>query len=367
MANEGVGPSSQKRKGKKTQSVEEDPNLEKKNRNDVIEEKGFLWKEVLDGKDVVIAAKDALISELYKIIQLLEDKINHLSVKENQNSNRTFCEVTKVSNKSTANCVDSKEEIPEAKVNHDGNNYILIKPTRKQENKVTKREIIKYVKTKDLQVGIQKVFNLKDGGIKIQCKSKEDVEHLKKEVVEKMSEHYETKTGNKKNPRIKIIGMEQDYTNEELVEVIKNQNDTISDDSKLEVIVVKKMRTKYMAIVEVDSKVFKSVMESGMLLVDLTVCTVFEHVDLLRCFRCTGYHHTSKNCKNKNTFCIKCGLGEHLAQDCETGVDKFCCPNCVEVNERHQLNFPINHGPFSRECEVFKKKADNERRKIEYK
>lgn len=226
--------------------------------------------------------------------------------------------------------------------------------------------MVECVNTKDLKLCVQKVYDLKDGGIKIQCKSKDDAEKLKKEATEKMGDKYETKMQEKKYPKIKIIGLEENYTNEDLENSIRHQNSAILENSKIKVVVVKKMKTKYMAILEVDPETFKKIMESGMLLVDLSVCTVFEHVDLLRCFRCTGYHHTNKNCKSNTSFCLKCGLDNHSTPDCSTAEKDFCCPNCSDANKKYKLNFFINHGPFDRTCEIFKKKTDAEKRKILY-
>lgn len=329
------------------------------------EEKGFSCQEMLEQKDLVIAAKDALITELYKIIKLLEDKIENSSKNENLIS-KTYCEAAKIT-RSDENCASTENnEAKETKLNQASNNFIIIKPNKKQETKVTKKEIIKYVNSNDLKVGIQKVFDLKDGGVKILCNSRENVEKLKKEAIEKMGDSYSLKTEKKRNPRIKIIGLEENYTKEELALCIRSQNNGIAENSKIDVIVIRKMKTKYFAIVEVDQDSFKSIMDSGVILIDLSVCSVFEHIDILRCFRCTGYHHTNKNCTNQNSFCIKCGLKGHSANNCETDEKYFCCPNCFEANEKYKLHFMINHGPFNRECEIFKKKIEVERRKIEY-
>lgn len=351
---------------------------------EVTEEKGFSWQEVLEGKNHIIAAKDALIDQLYQTIDLLKDKVQYLNEKihVNQNLNsRTFSEISKVNentvyvkpvseiSKPAESTVyaEPDDHSQRIKVRSNNDNIVFIKPNEKQDVKITKKEITKFVNLKDLKLGIQKVFNLKDGGLKIQCGSKEDAEMLKKQALEKMGNKYETKTESRKNPKIKIIGLEHNYTKEELVDCIKNQNSTVNVNSKIEVIIIKKMVTKYMAIMEVDQDVFRSVMKSGMLLIDFSVCSVFEHINVLRCFQCSGYHHTVKNCRNKDCVCIKCGLTGHSSQNCETESKDFCCPNCLEANKKYKLGLMINHGPFDRQCEVFKKKTEIERRKIEYK
>lgn len=374
MTGNEVGPST--RKKTKEYSEDAEKNLQTK-------EKGFTFEEVLQGKDQVIAAKDALITQLCKNIKLLEDKVKYLSGKlptdENENSkNKTFSKALNTNGNTETNVSSKREEtgakpifgnnqlVNNIQQNHKESNYIIINPNKKQENKQTKKELIEHVNLRDLQLGIQKVFNLKDGGIKIQCQSKEGMEKLKSEAVQKMSKNYEMKTQSKKHPKIKIIGLEENYSAAELLDCIRSQNDTVSENSKLELIVIRKMKTKYMAIVEVDPNTFKSIMKSGMVLINLSVCPVFEHIDVLRCFTCTGYHHTNKNCKIKNIICIKCGLTGHSSQDCETDIKHFCCPNCLAANEKHKLNFLINHGPFDRECEIFKKKIEIERKRIEY-
>lgn len=370
MDNEdGQRTSSQRHKKKDSRNVE-NAVPERKSKNELTLEKGFFWNEVLEGKDNVIVAKDALITQLYQTIKLLEEKVEYLNEKLHVNqiqdlNSRTFSQVVKVT-KNTGNHEDSAKAEIRPEVNYYNENCVFIKPNKKQDTRKTKEEIMKYVDPKDLKVGIQKVFNLRDGGVKIQYKNKEDLENFKRAATEKMGNSYELKTLNKKAPKIKIIGLEQNYSKEALTECIRSQNNTIQENSKIEIIVVKKMKTKYMAIIELDPNSFKSVMESGVLIIDLTVCTVFEHIDLLRCFKCTGYHHTNKFCRNSSSLCIRCGLDGHLANNCFTDEKDFCCPNCSEVNKNYQQNFSINHGPFNRECGIFKKKAEIEKRRIAY-
>lgn len=333
-------------------------------------EKGFTFEEMLQAKDKIIVAKDALITQLYMNIKLLEDKVEYLckEMPTNENKNpkkKTFCEALEA-NRTVETSVSAIREETGAKLSNNSDNFIFIKPTCKQDNTRTKKDVVKYINTKDLKLGVQKVFDLKNGGIKIQCKTKEDIEKLKKEALEKMGNGYETNTQSKKNPKIKVVGLEENYSKEELENSIKSQNSIFTENSKIEVVVIKKMKTRFMAIMEVDPETFQAVMKSGLLLVNLSVCSVFEHVDLLRCFKCTGYHHTNKICTNKSTFCLKCGLADHLSQNCITEPRDFCCPNCYEANEKYKLGFPINHSPFNRECEIFKRKTETERRKIRY-
>lgn len=40
-----------------------------------------------------------------------------------------------------------------------------------------------------------------------------------------------------------------------------------------------------------------------------------------KCFKCSGYGHFARDCKNNSERCYKCNLLGHLAKDCESNLD----------------------------------------------
>lgn len=65
-----------------------------------------------------------------------------------------------------------------------------------------------------------------------------------------------------------------------------------------------------------------------------------------RCYKCLGYNHPAKECKNK-LACIKCG-GEHKADACKS--KELSCVNCVEYAKRTNENIDTKHHAFAHKC-----------------
>lgn len=91
---------SQKNK-KKTLKIKEN-NADIEINEDLKAEKGFLWGEIIESKNSVIAAKDALITELNRNIKLLEEKVDFLNeklhAKQDHNlGSKSYCETAKIS------------------------------------------------------------------------------------------------------------------------------------------------------------------------------------------------------------------------------------------------------------------------------
>ena len=244
------------------------------------------------------------------------------------------------------------------------NATLIIKPKINQNYQKTKIDLAKYINPACLDVNIKKINELNNGNIQIQCENKEEIESLKKEVESKMSNDYTIQSQEKRNPRLKIIGLEQEMEQEELRKVILNQNKYI-EDADLKIIVVKKMKIKYMAIVEIDGENFLKIIEKGMLFINFTICPVFEYYDIHRCYKCTGYNHSSKNC-TKNQVCMKCGISSHEAPQCSTLKENLICPNCNDANLKYNLGYFINHSPFDLNCQIYQNHVGKNKLQINY-
>ncbi|VEN41377.1 unnamed protein product [Callosobruchus maculatus] len=98
---------------------------------------------------------------------------------------------------------------------------------------------------------------------------------------------------------VKVVGFSEELNKDELIKGLKDNNSVISKDFSIRVVAIKKMKHRYLAILELDERKFDATMNEGVLFISMDVCTVFEHYDLLRCFNCSGFHHTAKNCTKK--------------------------------------------------------------------
>src|SRR5699024_9208737 len=138
-------------------------------------------------------------------------------------------------------------------------------------------------------------------------------------------------------PRVKVVGITQCYTNEELEELVEHvvkTNSTIFDLNSvcnvLKFWPTKKDPKIFQALIQVDKQSYENLISSGGLFVGYDCCTVFDALEVMRCFTCSGYGHTSRVCKSKR-FCPKCSE-EHDIKDCKAVTLK--CINCVNLGKR---------------------------------
>lgn len=246
---------------------------------------------------------------------------------------------------------------------------LVIRPKAGNDRKgsETKEEVKRIIDPSDLGIGITKMRGVKDGGLAVCCESSDDTQRLKSDVEMKLGGEYEVKEVKKWKPRLKIIGIEDGISSEELKECISKQNSNIGDVNELEVKVVKKMRKGYMAIVEVDANLYRRMLDCGALKIKWKICAVFECLDIMRCFKCLGFNHRANDCKNvegNKQVCSQCGIEGHKENEC--ACDNLRCINCVRANERLGLKLNVRHGAFDKKCTTLTRQVERKRERIEY-
>ena len=122
----------------------------------------------------------------------------------------------------------------------------------------------------------------------------------------------------------------------------RKQNEIIfgedSDIKLLKLNATKKKNKIYQALFEVDLPTYKRALNVGHCLIGLDGCTIYDSVEVTRCFNCNKYGHSSRGCKNK-TCCPKCA-GEHNVAECKT--DDLKCSNCVNYMKTLKYDEIVN-------------------------
>lgn len=223
-------------------------------------------------------------------------------------------------------------------------------------------EIKKKVSPKTAKIRGTKETN--KGNIIIECENHEAVKELKEKVEKSMGPKVNVEIVEKRKPKVKVMGMEDDFTKEEIQEYLMEMNGDIFT-SREQFNIVHIFSTPRMKgfKMELESEVFELVMKRKSLMVGWFPCRVQECLDVLRCYKCQEFGHKSTNC-TKETICAKCG-GEHVFQVCQ--AEKEQCINCMNVNKAAKLSLDVNHTAWSNTCSVLRRKEDLERRKIGYK
>lgn len=231
---------------------------------------------------------------------------------------------------------------------------IIIKPKNiSQTNAQTKIDIVSNINPVDSNINISKIKNVRNGGILIGCSNVEGAKNFKKLASQKLSENYEVKELKNVNPRLKIVGMSEKYSEEQLLLFLKSQNNVMCENSVCKVLKVwptKKCSDVYQAIVELDGETYCRVLNTGNLFVNFDNCIIYEALDLKICYKCSGLNHVQKFC-NATIACPKCSLN-HCISDCNSS--NLRCINCVNA----KLD-DCNHAALdTSKCPTYKQKLE---------
>ena len=71
----------------------------------------------------------------------------------------------------------------------------------------------------------------------------------------------------------------------------------------------------------------------GKLRIGWVACSIREHVEIARCFRCLGYGRGSRGCSSpdRKNACWRCGATRHLARSCKAPPR---CLTCVDRDDK---------------------------------
>lgn len=304
---------------------------------------------------VETAVQKVLQNELEKIeehigisFKLILEKITKINTDnpEGGESKKTFADVTKqgVSNE-----------------------VIVIKPKEKQESKQTRTELKQIIDPKNLSIAVENMKNGRDGSIIINCNNKYTKEKITEKVNSDLNEKYTVVNTEQKNPKVKIIGVEEEYieeTNEVILEALKEQNKLdISDKTTFEVYSKYKQKNKKnsgVIILTVDPPLKNKMLELQKLNIGWRSCIVQEYFQIIRCFNCARYGHFASKCEN-NLTCFKCG-GNHKTESCTEKSLK--CINCSDANNKLNKTLNTNHPATDHKCPCYQRILNIEIRKI---
>ncbi|CAH1975592.1 unnamed protein product, partial [Acanthoscelides obtectus] len=149
---------------------------------------------------------------------------------------------------------------------------LIIQPKNgNHQSKQTKADLIQHVNPCTAEVQLAKVKDVRDGGILIGCKSKEENQKLKAIVQEKLSDSYVIREITGINPRFRLVGMSDKYSDDKLRHLLlKGNTDIFEDDFECKIVKhfpTKKDPSVYQAIVQVDRSSYDKIVKAGYLFV----------------------------------------------------------------------------------------------------
>ena len=162
-------------------------------------------------------------------------------------------------------------------------------------------------------------------------------------------------------PRIRISGISKDVGEDNVMFYVTRQNEFVfGDDSKCKLLKLSPVRNNLdisQALIEVDYPTDKRALSIGHCLVGLNSCNIYDAIDISRCYKCNGFHHTFRNCKSKEPSFPRCA-GSHVVKDCNADILK--CVNCLSLKEKSKAdNIVVEHAAWDYNlCTAYKQAVD---------
>lgn len=239
---------------------------------------------------------------------------------------------------------------------------LLVVPKNKGQNSEETKRVIKE-KVDPVQNPVNSIRRIMNGGIALECGRLEDKEKLKKNVSEQMGTDYDVHLTELKKPKIKIIGMYDEWDDETLIKKLKEQNDFITNSDIKVVHKFKGMRGSQNVILEVGDESFIKILEAGKVRIHFENCKVVEDINVYRCFKCCGFNHKAKDCSSM-VICKYCAEN-HDSRICTSEYP--VCINCKKAAENSQVQLDVYHTAYDHSCVIYKRKMEMAKQRIDYK
>lgn len=250
--------------------------------------------------------------------------------------------------------------------NRKGDPILIVKPNNVDDTANIRDEIKKVINP--MKDPVKSMSESKKGSIIIKCNDHESVEVMKSKLNDVISEKYECDIEKPKEfkPVIKVVGIsEYDDDEEKLLSVIRTQNELESADLEIMFVrEIKKSQSKYYtAYVRTDKSTFNKIMRKGRLNILWDRVKCYEHVNLLRCYKCSRFGHIADKCTSEKEICGNCS-GEHPTKSCVAEDSK--CPNCVFKNSELRLNLPVDHAAWDIKCPTLNMQLNKVTKRLRY-
>lgn len=313
--------------------------------------------------DVIESKLQLKLSEFDTIIDSLRSSMSALIKSEMANALKNILDETIVPkidelkpklDQLTTTSVPAKPTFRDAVVN---SSVLLLPKNKEQRNSATKSDLFHNINPLHENIKVSKVKNISNGGLSISCPSEDDLMKFKTLATDKLADKYDVKEAGKLHPRIKVVGITEKHEEATLVQLILSQNTQIFNKCKpprvINVKPLKKSANVFQAVFEVDAISYHAAMNVGKLALGYDYCTVYDALEVRRCFRCCGFNHKSINCK-KNLACPKCSE-EHELKNCANSTVK--CINCITLN-KIKPGVNVDHSAWDNNCPILKEKIN---------
>lgn len=241
---------------------------------------------------------------------------------------------------------------------------ILIKPvedTDNRNNDQIKTDLVKELGSVRNKLKVKGIRQMRNKGVILEVRDKRDVDLIRQVDLGRVG--LKTEEPGKTSPAIIIFDVESDHKIEDLKEDFICKNFDGFDETNLsrlrkEVHFRHSFRTtenKLNWIVQVPGPYFGNLVNRGRIYMQWRRYRVKEYLNIVRCYKCHGYGHIAKVCKQQDQLCEACGSKDHLKRDC-TKKENLQCINCIR-NKRKDTNHSVRSNAcpeYKRHVEIYK-------------
>ena len=144
------------------------------------------------------------------------------------------------------------------------------------------------IKLSNLLVAVKRVKNASNGCIVVECEDTESLQRLQNQALAELSANYDVEIPKIVNPKITIVGVQEEYLREEDIFVKKIESrSNLKNVQKLKIKLLKKFKSKIAnrcnVWLEISPVVFKNLLNSGRVFLDWDSCLIYKHLGVIRC------------------------------------------------------------------------------------
>ncbi|XP_071440252.1 uncharacterized protein [Hetaerina americana] len=314
------------------------------------------FHEILAELNAQVAANEILVDSSTKTIDLIKNTIAEEFQKMSNIPKAPTPLFTDIVASQKAQKKATQVNLPGAKPIPTSNSFsVLIYPGNDdlETSDQTKDLIIEKVNPSKIGLKIKRIKRVANKGVCIESDSNLIEEKLKTCDVFQKGQLI-IKKPEKRNPRIAVYSVKNDITEEQLQDCLKNQND-LTEPALVKPLFRFGKRNEHVTnwVVELDPESRKVLMTFGKVFIGFNSCKISDHIHITRCFKCQGFGHLAKDCKNEKDCCSHCA-GEHKFEDCAKEKENICCSNCKKANVQDS-----KHSAGDWKCPIYCKLRDS--------
>ena len=181
--------------------------------------------------------------------------------------------------------------------------------------------------------------------------------------------------GRQRRPLLIIKGITKEVTSDEVIDVIKHQNQEVAlairsnDDLKVKFVRRNRKDDLYNIVIEVSPAVRTAILSKERLNIEHQRVHVEDFSGFTQCYKCLQFGHIRAKCTSEVTPCSHCASKDHQFADCPVKADnkKLRCFNCHASNVKTGKSVSDAHSCTSvKDCPVVKQMMQRINERTDY-